>query len=188
MNIHPKIPVPVTFNPHKHHFGFLREQIDLWQKQEWEAVEKELLLIGGNLLDLYLGELTVEQVCKACIEYFGEKEINGAVEFKKWLQPKDFRKIELSDQSLWVIKEGINNERFIHIHPAKNSPHSIRVRATTLKTVLALLINNEKLTGDMRSNLERVNQIRTGYLNLSPVKSLERGKGIMRVWHYFSSP
>lgn len=186
--MHPKIPVPVTFNPHKHHFGFLLKQIELWKKTEWKTVEKELLLIGGNLLDLYMGNLPVEKVCKECIEYFGEKKISKPAEFKKWLAPKEFRKIELSDNSLWVIKEGVDHERFIHIHPAKNSPFSIRVKATTLKTVLALLINDEKPTGDLQSNLKKVNQIRTGYLKLSPIKSLERGKGILRVWNCFSSP
>lgn len=186
--MHPKIPVPVTFNPSKHHFGFLLEQIELWRKTEWKNVEKELLLIGGNLLDLYLGKLTVEQICRESIDYFREKEISDPVEFRKWLGPMEFRKIELSDKSLWVIKEGIDEERFIHIHPAKNSPSSIRVKGTTLKTVLALLINNEKLTGDQRSNLERVNQIRTDCLKLSPIKTLERGKGILRLWNYFNSP
>lgn len=186
--MYPKIPVPVTFNPHKHHFSFLLKQIELWKKTDWETVEKELLLIGGNLLDLYLGRLPVEQVCKECIEYFAEMEISGPAEFRKWLAPKEYRKIELSDNSLWVIKEGADKKRFIHIHPAKNSPYSIRVKATTLKTVLALLINDEKPTGDLQSNLKRVNQIRTGYLKLSPIKSLERGKGILRVWNCFSSP
>ena len=186
--MHPKIPVPVTFNPHKHHFGFLMEQIEIWRKLEWETVEKELFLIGSNLLDLYLGELTAEQVCTECIEYFSEKEITGPVEFDKWLKPMEFRKIELPDQSLWVIKKGINNERYIHIHPAKNSPFSIRVKGTTLKTVLALLIHRKKGTGDTPGNLERVNQIRVNYLKLSPIKTLERGKGILRLWNIFNSP
>jgi len=186
--MHPKIPVPVTFNPHKHHFRFLLKKIDLWRKTDWSFVEKELLLIGSNLIDLYLGGLAVEQVCKECIDYFWKKEISDSAEFKKWLAPKEFRKIELSDKSLWVIKKGVDKERFIHIHPAKNSPLSIRVKGTTLKTVLALLINGEKPTGDLQSNLKKVNQIRTGYLKLSPIKSLEREKGILRVWNYFSSP
>ena len=187
MNIHPKIPVPVTFNPHKHHFGFLKEQIDLWQKQEWETVEKELLLIGGNLLDLYLGELSVENVCEQCIRFFRENKLLSMEQFLDWLHPAEYRKIELADNSLWVIKKGDNTQRYIHIHPAKNSPHSIRVRATTLKTVLALNVKDEKLLKDFSSNLAAVNETRTRYLGLSPVKKLEREKGIARLWSIFNS-
>jgi hypothetical protein len=186
--MHLRIPVPVTFNPHKHHFGFLMHQIDCWRKTDWAKVEKELQLIGGNLLDLYTGNLTVEKICMECINSFRNKNITTPDKLHEWLAPREFSKTELSDHSVWVIKEGIDRERFLHIHPAKNSPFSIRVRATTLKTVLALKIQRVEFSGNSQSNLSHVNQIRTKYLDLSPIKSLERGKGILRIWNFFNSP
>jgi hypothetical protein len=188
MKIHSKIPVPVTFNPHKHHFGFLMEKIKSWKETDWQNVEEELRVIGTNLLDLYLGNLLVEEICKESIGYFNKKNISGPDEFKYWLKPSNYRKIELSDQSVWVVKEGVDRERYIHIHPAKDSPHCIRVRGTTLKTVLGLKIVEIWGTMEAYSDLEKVNLIRQKFLQLSPVKSLERGKGIARLWSFFNSP
>lgn len=186
--MHPKIPVPITFNPHKHHFNFLVEQIKDWEKMEWENVEDEMRVIGTNLIDLYLGKLSVKEICNECINWLKREKISDPEELKKWLNQKKYGKIELSDHSVWVIKEGINNKRYVHIHPAKNSPFSIRVRGTTLKTVLALKINKISLSTDIGSDLKKVNQIRKEYLQLSPIKSLQNGKGILRLWHYFNSP
>jgi hypothetical protein len=186
--MHPKIPVPVTFNPHKHHFGFLMEEINYWKKMDWQSVEEEMRVIGTNLLDLYLGKLSVEEICTESIDFFDREKISGPKEFKKWLKPPNYQKIELSDKSVWVVKEGNNEIRYIHIHPAKDSPHSIRVRGATLKTVLALKTKEEKLDSGQLSDLKKVNHIRKEYLQLSPVKSLERGKGIARLWSFFNSP
>ena len=36
----PDIPKPITFNPFKHHFQFILEQIKLWQNQEWKEIDK----------------------------------------------------------------------------------------------------------------------------------------------------
>lgn len=181
----PKIPEPITYNPYKHHFTLLMEQIPCWQKLDWREVNKDLKLIGKNMLDLYLGELSVEQVCQQCVRYFSANKIVEEEQFKNWLHPAAYRKIELADQSLWIIKKGDDANRYIHIHPAKNSVNSIRVRATTLKTVLALMVKDEKLLKDINGNLAAVNKIRTDYLELSPVKTLERGKGIARLWDMF---
>lgn len=188
MRIHIKIPVPVTFNPHKHHFRFLMEQINYWKKLDWQIVEEEMRVIGTNLHDLYLGKLSVEEICEESIHFFNKEKISGPEEFKKWLNPLNYRKIELSDNSVWVVKEGVNNVRYIHIHPAKNSPYSIRVRGATLKTVLALKTKEKMLASNNLTDLKKVNHIRKEFLQLSPVKSLDRGKGISRLWRYFNSP
>lgn len=155
---------------------------------DWQNVEEEMRVIGTNLLDLYLGKLSVEEICAESIDFFNKEKITGPDEFKKWLKASSYQKIELSDKSVWVVKEGINEIRYIHIHPAKNSPNTIRVRGATLKTVLALKTKEEELASEKLLDLKKVNHIRKEYLQLSPVKSLERGKGIARLWSYFNSP
>ena len=180
-----EIPLPITFNPHKHHLGFLMERIHQWKKEEWEMVEEELRTIGTNLLDLYLGSLSVSSVCKACLLFFANHNITNADQFHDWLSTAKYKKITLPDTSRWVIKKGTDTRRYIHIHPAKNSVHTIRVRATTLKTVVALKIFEKSRGKNASTNLHTVNQIRKEYLNLSPVKSLTHGKGIARLWDLF---
>lgn len=180
-----KNQVPITFNTHKHHFRFLLQQIGVWKTLVWENIEPELLLIGENLLDFYTGDLTVEEICNQCIHFFRIRNISNRVSFLNWLQPNEYRKIKLNDSSEWVVKEGNDSERYIHIHPAKNSPHTIRVRAATLKTVITLMTNTAEISAQMNENVLTVNQIRTRYLQLSPVKSLQHGKGILQLWELF---
>lgn len=182
-----KIPVPVTFNAHKHHFRFLLNEIKTWKTLDWKQVEPKLLEIGENLLDFYTGELSVENICEDCIHYFNSRKINDKISFADWLNPNEYRKIVLNDSSEWVIKEGNDPGRFIHIHPAKQSPHTIRVRAATLKTVIALKTKNVTISNNINENLQKANNIRTTYLHLSPIKSLQRGKGILKLWELFDS-
>ncbi|MGM0620277.1 MAG: hypothetical protein ACQETJ_04470 [Bacteroidota bacterium] len=183
-----KIPVPVTFNPYKHHSGFLLQQLKTWQSKEWHEVTDELKSMGNNLIDLYYGKLTVSGICNECLTYFEIQSIYSPEKFLEWLPPKEYRKIELSDTSLWVIKEGINNRRYIHIHPAKNSPFTLRVRAATLKTVIALKIQEYKLSKTPVFDLQNVNYVRINYLGLSPLKAITPGKGISRIWDLFNLP
>jgi len=182
-----KIPVPVTFNTHKHHFGFLLCKIENLKNIDWNQAEPEFFGIGENLLDFYTGDLTVENICADCILFFKNKNISDKIAFTKWLYPLEYRKIKLSDSSEWIIKEGKNPNRYIHIHPAKQSKHTIRIRAATLKTVLAVMIKSGNISKQMNNNLLTVNKIRTEYLHLSPVKSLQRGKGILQLWELFAS-
>jgi hypothetical protein len=180
-----KIPVPITFNPHKHHFHFLLEKIGQWKKASWNKVEKDLLIAGENLLDFYTGNMTVEEICYECLEELEKALITDRISFLIWLKHDKYRKISISDTSEWIIKQGLDTERYIHIHPAKQSPYTIRVKATTLKTVVALKVNGVLLINDLQENLQKVNEIRIGLLKLSPVKSLHQQKGILKLWSLF---
>jgi hypothetical protein len=181
----PAIIPPVTFNPYKHHFGFLKAQMGKWQKTGWKEAEEKILLIGSNLIDLYTGRLDVAEICNQCVLFAQEQNLVSAEKLNNWLGSHEFKKIKLSDGSLWVIKQGLDPTCFLHIHPAKYSPFTVRVRASTLKTVLAFKVIKG---GDENENfrLTTVNQIRRDYLGLSPVKALEKGKGINRIWSLFN--
>lgn len=182
-----KIQAQITLNAHKHHFQFLVNKIELWKKSDWQQVEPEILLMGENLLDFYTGNLSDEKIEYECFRYFFERGINDKNAFLKWLYPADYRKIILSDSSEWVIKPEYDTEKYIHIHPAKYSPNTIRVRATTLKTVVALMIENAAISAQINENLAMVNHIRAKKLQLSPIKSLQNGKGILKLWKMFAT-
>ncbi|WP_319480114.1 hypothetical protein [uncultured Draconibacterium sp.] len=182
----PEIPLPIQYNPYKHHFHFLLNELTVWQKSDWNVTEKALLSIGNNLFDFYLGELTPEQICNSILNYFETKNINTQTAFKNWLGNLEWKKITLSDESKWLIKRGNQADRYIHIHPAKFSKHTIRVRATTLKTVLTLCVHKIPISDDAEQNLQSVNKHRISYLQLSPIKSLdEEDSGILKLWQLF---
>jgi hypothetical protein len=182
-----EIPSPITFNPQKHHFSFLKKQLQKWKKMNWEDVQKELLSIGNNLLDFYFGELPVDTICDECIDFLQKNNLVKKDNFLSWLEPSEYRKIELSDHSFWVVKKGLNPLRYVHIHPAKQSPYTLRIRATTLKTVLAIQIHKIPIQKEMKENVKMVNDIRVNFLKLSPIKSLQQDKGILKFWGFFTT-
>lgn len=183
-----KIPVPITFNPYKHHFVFLLQEIEYLKERDWPEVNQLMTKIGTNLFDFYIGRLHVDQICSESVFFLEQSGIKNKEDFDKWLSPLAWRKITLSDHSRWLIKKGNNKDRFAHIHPAKFSDHTIRIRANTLKTVLALQLNSVSISEDVHTNLFVVNRIRSEKLKLSPVKSFaNNNSGIMRLWKYFTN-
>lgn len=182
-----EIPVPITYNPYKHHFRFLLKEIGRWREMPWAVVREEILTIGNNLIDFYTGHLDISEICYECIGYFRSHDLLAKDRFQKWLDASHYKKIRLSDQSTWLIKEGNAPERFIHIHPAKFSEHSVRVRATTLKTVIALEVRSVGICKEQQTNLQEVNAVRKELLELSPIKTLQAGTGILRLWELFEN-
>ena len=180
------IKPPVAFNPFKHHLGCLKAAADEWRKLQWSEVEKNLLLIGSNVTDFYYGSLSVKEICSEFVQFAKEYNLNSPEELDEWLLPYGYRKVTLTDNSVWVVRQGINPERFFHIHPAKYSPYTIRVRGTTLKTVSGLYLTGIDIQ-DEKSLLSEVNRVRTEKLGLSPVKSLQKGRGILKILDMFNS-
>lgn len=179
------IKTPVAFNPFKHHLSCLKAAADEWRKLHWSEVEKNLLLIGSNVTDLYYGSLSVEEICSEFVQFAKENNLNSPERLVEWLLPYGYRKVTLADNSVWVVRQGVNPDRFLHIHPAKYSPYTIRVRGTTLKTVAGLYLSGTDIQHE--SLLESVNRVRTEKLDLSPVKSLQKGRGILKILDMFYS-
>jgi hypothetical protein len=181
-----KILNRITFNIHKHHFRFLTGQLQNWPSLAWPQVDKELKVIGENLLDLYTGSLSPEEISLESSGQLESLNIRNRAAFEKWLLPEKYKKIVLSDGSQWVLKKGNNKPRYIHLHPGKFSPFTIRVRGTTLKTALAVIYIAVQTKRDLKQiDLQFVNFVRTAYLGLSPVKLLHRNKGISRMLDLF---
>ena len=56
-------------------------------------------------------------------------------EFQKWVKEGNlYQTIALNDQSLWIVREGKEEGRYVHIHPAKKGENTIRFKGVTLKT------------------------------------------------------
>ncbi|MDX8340215.1 hypothetical protein SLH46_13530 [Draconibacterium sp. IB214405] len=182
-----EIPLPIQFNPYKHHFRFLLSELENWYPDKPEEWRPKIFLIGNNLFDFYLGLLSSEKIAVLCNEYFNNRNINNLQSFNTWMGQRDWKKIQLPDESEWLIKRGNLEERYIHIHPAKYSKHTIRVRAATLKTVLVLCIYKIPISNDAAENLQKVNRLRNSVLNLSPINSLDDpDSGILKLWQLFA--
>jgi hypothetical protein len=185
------VPVPVLFNCLKHHLGFIKEFIHASiASNDIETISYQLRLIGDSQMDLYLGELTPALTAHQIIEQLRQKEVFERETYVNFLHRNSsgYQTITISDASVWVLRLGEVEGRYIHIHPGRYSPHTLRVKASTLKTAIALA-TWMKLHNYSEATVEIVNQVRKDILGASPVKSLSATEGlskILRLLHYNS--
>lgn len=171
------IPFPFRFNAFKHHRNYL---LSVLKNVSAELVNEQLLPVCNNYVDVYTGHLTTTSICRE-IEAWLKKQ--GVFEQKAFIacvnQSRGYREFCLSDGSLWILREGAEADRYIHLHPARSGPHVVRYKGSTLKTVFMMRL--EKIENP---DLESVNHLRQ-QIGLSPVRRLEANKGIMKCYREF---
>ena len=184
-----KIPPPVTLNCWKHHANFIKSQSDLFQKNKISRAElyKLLLIIGESQMDLYLGKLNPKQISDEIINNLRILDADNYTGYYRWLteKGKSYKELDLSDNSVWTLRLGNEKKKYIHIHPGRYSPLTVRVRAITLKTTIAL----KSLAKDNYSeqmNLNSINEVRTNLLKLPPLKSISSSSGIGKFLNIFN--
>lgn len=175
----------ILLNCWKHHAGFIKLKISECReagKINFINFRKELLRIGDSVMDLYLGDLSPNEIADSIINSLKKKNVLEKEKFILWLKEKgnDFQEIELKDKSLWTIRLGEQKEKYIHIHPSRYSPLTIRVRALTLKSAILYLILN-KNESDISDNLLFLNRIRKEYLNQPPLKMISSKSTLLKL-------
>lgn len=180
-----KVPVPINFNCWKHHSGFIRKQISLCKKPEdIETLKTILLKVGSSQMDLYFGKCSPQFISRSIIRFLETSGLLSEEKYNKWLKTdeKDYKLFRLTDPSadgsVWTLRFGLTPGRYVHIHPGRNSPHTIRVKALTLKTAVYVLCW-KKINKIEKIDLPIINSLRKKYLNEPPLKkfSFESGLG-----------
>jgi hypothetical protein len=140
---------------------------------ELERLRKILLKIGESQMDLYYGKLTPAEICKQTIDYLKLNNVFLYERYKNWLNDgnKNYKLIQLSDESVWIFRLGENIERYVHIHPGRHSKNTRRVKALTLKTAI-LSLCCERLGESKLSGKELINEVRKKYLDEPPLKTV----------------
>jgi len=165
---------PFRFNPWKHHLHWVQDCLhhvinnhgDFKLRNE---IIENLNSINSNYVDIYTGHLTTEQLIKGMCDELEKMEIKDRSGFSSWIGECGFKLVALSDSSVWVLREGADDELYIHIHPARNSPNIIRIHGNSWKTAVVTQILNPHLV-DMDN--VAINEVRVKHLNLSPIKNL----------------
>ncbi len=175
---------PILFHPLKHHLGWIRSFMAAYYsfcaEDNLELMAK-LRTIGRSQMDLYTGTLDVPDVAGEILAYLHSCRLHEKVAYKQWLdQGAGYQSVSLSDQSSWVLRWGTNEGRYVHIHPARYSPHTIRVKAGALRTAIAIRIAL-KQNLIQAEDVFSMNQIRKEWLDLPPVKSLPQTASISRL-------
>ena len=166
-----EISGPFQFNPLKHHLSYIRDfvsqRVSEKNKPETKLLVKELKRIGTSVMDIYTGSLSVKAICNEVSGFLESEKLMGYEVFAEWAGKdfSDFRMITLSDSSKWTLKFHDDRLRFVHLFPARSSPHSIRVKANTLKSAMLyyILIGKDYISSD---DLNRARAL----LGLSPVR------------------
>lgn len=176
------IAPPFTFNPLKHHLGFIRGFI---KRAEMLASEPEIFdiinRIGSQITDIYCGLLSVDELICTIESLLISQSVFSPSAYKEWVRNsgKNYNFLELPDGSKWTFRKGEKTGRYIHFHPARTNG-SIRVRGTTLKTAMGLRITaGENLL--RYQDKEFINTLRQKRLQLSPIKSLSNFPAINKI-------
>jgi hypothetical protein len=120
-------------------------------------------------MDLYLGPLSPHEIADKVMAELTAANRETPSGFCEWVNAGGgYRVIEFpEDTSRWVLRAG-DDDRFVHVHPARYSPFTVRVRATVLTTAVMALAFTGISGGDPLSRTV-VNAVRSDYLRLPPV-------------------
>lgn len=170
---------PVLFNAIKHHLVYLRQVISHtpFNISSYE-LRRLLLTIGAAQLDFYTGPLSINAIIREVKDFLHQEALLTPDSFITWIQEgKGYRTIHISDSSQWVLRPGHRPGMWVHLHPARYSPNTLRVKAHTLKTATALLIRNKASENRRKPALADTNQVRE-YLGLPPLAPRQLHQGL----------
>lgn len=166
----------ILFNALKHHRGFIRRQL---ADVTVQTLQERLKVLGNSQMDIYYGGLDLPDIFREVTDQLTARGLSDETGYLQYLKDSGgYVEITLSDSSRWILLHGIEPGRYVHLHPARYSPHSIRVKATVLKTALACMVI---LPEGTRPDLSVLNHIRQTVLELSPVKDLEQCEHLWKV-------
>jgi hypothetical protein len=177
----PHLPHPALLNTWKHHAGWIREWIAKAASEGIAAVaalSAEMAVVGSRLMDLYTGSFSPAEIAEFVFADLKARDLFAYEPLAKWLAEQgEYALTELPDGSKWTIRLGPADGRYLHLHPGRWVPHTMRVQANTLKSAV-MAHAHAKLTGGDATDLAVVNEARKRYLGLLPVRELTGDGGL----------
>jgi len=171
----------IVFNPIKHYLPYIKSFVKTSiQNFDPSLISNELKLIGESQMDLYTGNLNTKIIFSETIEFLRLQKIEDYHSFSNWIKNENnFFTYKLSDHSLWVLRSGIDEKKFIHIHPGRHSLNTIRVKSGVLKSAIATNIVSSVYNKEI--SVQLVNEARVDLCSLSPIKALKQEEGILKM-------
>lgn len=171
----------IRFNTLKHHYRYFCSRLEQWKKYPWERVALEIQELGANQFDVYTGALSPDEIAGEISLILTHCGVASKETLAKWLGKKGYHTLELSDGSKWVVRLGEDPVRYIHLHPGRLQKLVQRIKASHLKTAVALYMEADYAgTGTDEEATRRINRVRTARLGLSPVRSASDCRRILQ--------
>jgi hypothetical protein len=177
-----QIPDPILFNPLKHYLPFIRDFVSshtlIVNDPGLKELTRELKHLGNCVMDIYTGEMSQDTIFLEIGEFLKANKVEEKEAYKQWAGAgfNDFRIVPLSDTSQWTLKYHNSDTHYVHIFPARSSPHSFRVKANTLKSSILymILIGKDYVTEDDLNTTRAL-------AGLSPVKEVADAEAVMEM-------
>jgi hypothetical protein len=171
-----QIPEPFQFNPLKHHLSYIKDiSFSEPVPEKVKDLIREIKHIGTSVMDVYTGKLKIEEIIYEVRSILQIKSLLSLEKFSAWTGKNfsDYKIVSISDNSRWTLKYYQGGTRFVHLFPARLSPHTFRVKANTLKSAILynLLIGKDYITEE---DLNRTREI----AGLSPIKEIAETEAI----------
>ena len=128
-------------------------------------------------MDLYHGPFSPEEIGENVLARLRTDGLLEPTPYRAWVEANGgYRVIEFpEDTSRWVLRTG-DDERYVHVHPARYGPYTLRVRANVLTTAVLALAYVGIHGGDLLGR-SVVNRVRRDFLGLAPVGRDLSGEG-----------
>ncbi|GEM_PF-275492 len=161
---------PVLLNGWKHHQHFLTDQIRRWTTKPEQLLPlfvAKLKMLGESQFDLYTGKLTPGEIAHDITETLVGFNVFKPNAYRQWIERSNqlFWQVNISDGSEWTLRLGEDEDYYIHIHPARHSLYTTRLKGNPMRTALSTLV-----LAAMRKekpSMIILNKVRTDYLGLS---------------------
>lgn len=175
-----QLPAPVLFHPLKHHLGYIKAFVAQSLTTPETELKAALQTIGSSQLDLYMGPLSPLEIAQEVLQYLEDRHLQHPVLYQEHLLATGtaYRLITLSDKTDWVLRWGVVEARHVHLHPARYSKHTLRVKANVLKTALAAAIVAKRSGEITDTNVQYINEVRSKWVALPPVKDISLSEGL----------
>jgi len=172
----------LSFDALKHHLQYARHIIvnhsEITTEKDLDAILVKIKQTGNNVMDLYIGNMTVEEISKDIIFQLNSFQVADKNDFIKWLGSSGYKTLELSDNSFWILRFGIKDDSYIHVHPAKYGKNVIRITGSAWKTALTKAIFYNKIPKQLTDLKLKINYVRSHFLDMSPVKKIISGSNL----------
>lgn len=131
-------------------------------------------------MDMYTGDLSPEIIFEEITAQLAAEDIHLPATFAAAVAARrGYMEVTLSDTSRWVLRLSDDPERYIHLHPGRYSPHTLRIKAAALKTAMAYqaAAKNGRLSGELLPDMNKMRAV----AGLSPVRSIDDAQHLLKI-------
>ncbi len=163
---------PVLLNGWKHHQHFLLDQVRKWvikPEQLFPLFVAKLNMLGESQFDIYSGKLLPEEITHDITETLIGFDVYEPEAYRNWIERSNqmFWQVTVSDGSEWTLRQGEDEDYYIHIHPARHALYTSRLKANPTRSALCTLVY--AAMRKEKPGMILLNKVRTEYLGLSAV-------------------